>query len=169
MQPISVEVQPHIRNTGQQGTGLLHYFDKDFQRTWSIIREGVVESKKPQFHHLSTRWNPATTKLYYSTRTSTSVLINQFLLNPSDFPEELSCTEDEVLELLDCNKSTGPDDISARVLKATASSIAPSLARLFNLSLTSGCFPDSWKLVRVVPIPKSTDSSSPSNYRPISL
>ena len=97
-----------------------------------------------------------------------------FYLNPSDFPEECLtlCTEEEVLELLsdlDCNKSTGPDDISARMLKATASSIAPSLARLFNLSLTSGCFPDSWKLARVVPIPKSTNSSSPSNYRPISI
>ena len=30
-------------------------------------------------------------------------------------------------------------------------------------------FPDAWKLARVVPVPKSTDVSMPSNYRPISI
>ena len=93
-------------------------------------------------------------------------------LYPSNLPEELQCTEEDVFELitnLDGNKSTGPDDISAKMLKGTASSVTLSLTRLFNLSLTSGCFPDAWKLARVVPVPKSTDMSKPSNYRPISI
>ena len=47
--------------------------------------------------------------------------------------------------------------------------ITPGLTRLFNLSLTTGCFPDDWKLARVVPVPKSSDHSSPSNYQPISI
>ena len=93
-------------------------------------------------------------------------------LNPFYFPEELQCTEEDVFDLLaelDCSKSTGPDDISAKMLKGTATSITPSLTRLFNLSLTKGCFPDAWKLARVVPVPKSTHMLSPSNYRPISI
>ena len=53
---------------------------------------------------------------------------------------------------LDVSKSTGIDGISARMLKATALSIAPSLTKLFNLSTTSGSLPDSWKVARIVPI-----------------
>ena len=93
-------------------------------------------------------------------------------VNPSSFPTELLCTEDDIFNLiaeLDCSKSTGPDDISAKMLKGTATSAASSLTHLFNLSLTTGRFPDAWKLARVVPVPKATDLSMPSNYRPISI
>ena len=55
------------------------------------------------------------------------------------------------------------------MLKETARSIAPSIAKLFNQSITSGKFPNLWKRARVIPIPKSTDIHSPSGYRPISL
>ena len=65
---------------------------------------------------------------------------HQPYLDPSTYPEDLLCTEDDVLDLisdLDCNKSSGPDDISAKMLKGTATSIAPSLTRLFNLLLST--------------------------------
>ena len=44
-----------------------------------------------------------------------------------------------------------------------------SLAKLFSLSLSSGKFPVLWKSASIVPIPKSTSKSNPSDYRPISL
>ena len=87
-------------------------------------------------------------------------------------PEELLCSVEEVqwlLNTLDTTKSNGPDGVSARMLKATASSIAPSVTKLFNLSIQSGCFPVLWKMSNVVPVPKSDDHSNPSKYRPISL
>ena len=93
-------------------------------------------------------------------------------LDPVNFPEDLLCTEDVTIELitkLEISKATGPDNISARMLKETATSIASSLTKLFNLSLSSGHLPSAWKLARVVPVPKSSDLSSPSNYRPISI
>ena len=37
------------------------------------------------------------------------------------------------------------------------------------MSLTTGKFPTSWKSASIVPIPKSTNKSNPSDYRPISL
>ena len=86
--------------------------------------------------------------------------------------EEFYCTTDEVehmLRNLDCAKACGPDKISARMLKSTASSIAPSITVLFNCSIRCGKLPDQWKLSMVVPIPKSTKMSEPSNYRLISL
>ena len=55
------------------------------------------------------------------------------------------------------------------MLKKTALSITPAVTKLFNVSLTSGGLLSEWKTARVTPIPKSGDSSNPSNYRPISL
>ena len=82
--------------------------------------------------------------------------------------EDILCTVEEVeqyLLTLDVSKANGPDGISARMLKETATSIAPSVTNLFNLSLKSGCFPTLWKLSHIVPIPKSNDHTNPSNYR----
>ena len=64
--------------------------------------------------------------------------------NPIDLPPELLCTEDKVLELLcalDTSKANGPDNISAKMLKSTAVSIAPVLTKLLNLSITTGKLP----------------------------
>ena len=47
--------------------------------------------------------------------------------NSQECPDELLCTEEEVLKLLlslDVTKSSGPDGISANMLKATAITIA---------------------------------------------
>ena len=54
-------------------------------------------------------------------------------------------------------------------LKHTAASIAPSVTKLFNLSIKSGRVPRAWKVSTVVPIAKSARSHSSDNYRPISL
>ena len=60
--------------------------------------------------------------------------------------------------------STGSDGISPKMLKSTSLSIAPSLCRLFNLSISTGTFPTSWKLGRITPILKGTNKSLPSGY-----
>ena len=93
-------------------------------------------------------------------------------LCPSDCPTDLLCTVGEVWHLLhklDVAKSSGPDGISARMLKSTAHSIAPSLTQLFNLSLQSGTVPRDCNTSSIVPIPKDRDRATPTNYRPMSL
>lgn len=90
----------------------------------------------------------------------------------NECPAELLCTVEQVqclLGSLDTTKATGPDGVSATMLKHTALFIAPSVTKLFNLSISSGQVPTDWKRSTVVPIPKSSDRSSPTNYRPISL
>ena len=86
--------------------------------------------------------------------------------------EDLLCTTEEVLsyiQTLDATKASGPDGISIRMLKHTATSIAPSLAKLFNISIKLGRFPTCWKTSSVVPVPKSSKHNEVANYRPISL
>ena len=90
----------------------------------------------------------------------------------AECPEELLCTEDEVLEMLlalDTTKANGPDGISGTMLKYTATSIAPVLTKLFNLSIKTGTVPTAWKISTVVPIPKGKAGPDLTNYRPISL
>ena len=92
---------------------------------------------------------------------------------PPDFVlDGFECSEDEVFKLLatiDISKANGPDDISGRMLKETALGITPAITRIFNLSLQTGTLPMEWKTARVSPIPKSSETSDPANYRPISL
>ena len=74
-----------------------------------------------------------------------------------------------LLSSLDCNKANGHDNISARMLKATALSITSAVTKLFNISISLGEIPNEWKMARVSPIPKGTTSPDPAKYRPISL
>ena len=86
--------------------------------------------------------------------------------------QEIRTTSEEVLDILksiNANKATGPDGISPRMLKEAATSIAPSLANIINLSLEKCIFPKIWKQANIIPIHKKNDRHLPTNYRPISL
>ena len=81
-------------------------------------------------------------------------------------------TESEVanvLKSLDPNKACGPGGIPNRLLQNVSTEIAPSLCKLFNLSLSQGVVPSEWKLANLSPILKTDDPTLSSNYRPISL
>ena len=68
---------------------------------------------------------------------------------------ELTLTVSEVqsvLEALDATKATRSVKFPAKLLKETASVIAPSLCKLFNKSLSAGSFPQNWKEAHVVPV-----------------
>ena len=75
----------------------------------------------------------------------------------------------DVLSNLNVTKACGPDLISPRLLKESASVISKPLTTIFNRSLQQGYFPAPWKEANVTQIYKKEDISSPSNYRPISL
>ena len=80
--------------------------------------------------------------------------------------------EDEVLQCLrglSIKKATGVDGISAYLLKSVAPEVAPSLAKIFNISISSGEIPNEWKKAIVTPVPKSRSAKLPSDYRPISV
>ena len=66
----------------------------------------------------------------------------------------------------DSSKSTGTDGITPKILKY---STARLLSNLFNLSISTGTFSSAWKVGRITPIPKGTNNSHPSGYRPISV
>ncbi len=80
----------------------------------------------------------------YSEPQLTDPPARDYVEDDATHPDHLLCTTQEIEHLLkglDVSKATGPDGISARMLKATSESIAPSLTSIFNLSITKGHFP----------------------------
>jgi hypothetical protein len=59
--------------------------------------------------------------------------------------------------------------ISIKLLKPITEIIAPIITHIINFSLTTGTFPSSWKYAFILPIPKKTNASVLSDYRPISI
>jgi hypothetical protein len=72
-----------------------------------------------------------------------------------------------ILNSLDTNKATGPNEIPARLLKNTAAIVAPSLCKLFNKSLQHAMVPRDWKLANVVLVYQKNNREHAENYRPI--
>ena len=66
-------------------------------------------------------------------------------------------------------KSSGPDEISPRILKMSLPYIVSSLTYIYNLCIEQNTFPAEWKIAKVIPLPKTKDHSDVNNYRPISL
>ena len=70
---------------------------------------------------------------------------------------------------LDPRKAVGPDGVPPIVLKNCASVLAPCLAKLFSLCLSTSTFPSCWKYAHIQPVPKKGDCSNSSNSHPIAL
>ena len=66
-------------------------------------------------------------------------------------------------------KSSGPDRISATILKDAKNFIAKPLTLIFNESIISGVFPNIWKLASTTPIFKLGSKNDVNNHRPFQL
>ena len=69
----------------------------------------------------------------------------------------------KLMRNLQPHKTTGPDNVPARLLKETSEDIAPALILLFQASINQRKVRQDWKYALVFPIFKL------SNYRPASI
>ena len=63
----------------------------------------------------------------------------------------------------------GSDGIASHFINFAFPILLQSLCSIFNSSINTGKFPDSWKTARVAPTFKSGERDDWSNYRPISV
>ncbi|KAK1787220.1 hypothetical protein P4O66_017078, partial [Electrophorus voltai] len=98
--------------------------------------------------------------------------INGTCAEPTIEQRPLIITESDVRRVfkrVNTRKAAGPDSICGRVLKVCADQLAPVFTDIFNLSLTLGIVPSSFKRSTIVPVPKKPQPSDLNDYRPVAL
>ena len=78
-------------------------------------------------------------------------------------------TVTKYLKQLHEDKATGPDLLSARVLKHCADELGLPVAKLTRRILNSGCWPEAWRAHWIVPLYKKKAVWDPNNYRGVHL
>ena len=76
---------------------------------------------------------------------------------------------EKIIHSFPCKNSCGYDEISVKILKASALFISSPLCRIINTSLNSGVFPSRLKYSIVTPLHRKGDKYNVANYRPISI
>ena len=96
-----------------------------------------------------------------------------FLTNPLEESFVIyQCDHKEVeiiINSLNPKKETGPNSIPTDILLMLKKEISYPLSQIFNLSLSTGVYPDIFKIAKAIPIFKKGSQLCTSNYRPISL
>ena len=88
---------------------------------------------------------------------------------PDEYVIDLTTTL-QALRKVKTNKTTGPDNVPAWILKNNANILAGPLTAIFNSSLREGIIPDTWKSANVIPVPKvNPPNTIEKDVRPISL
>ena len=75
----------------------------------------------------------------------------------------------KLLKNLDASKATGPDEISARLLKEFATEFGSVLTDIFNKSIKQCEVPKDWKQTNVITVFNKGEKYLASNYRLVSL
>lgn len=141
------------------------------RRWWHTTKLLMGQNKQSQYPPIHTNGNEISDPTekadlfnnYFSSQTS---LDDSNTSLPDTYP---SFEEDELQSIIvtpgdiydhirgiNVNKAMGPDGISPKMLKEAGYSICLPLARLFNLSLSTGVVPLMWKKAHVIPIYKKT-------------
>ncbi|XP_057295684.1 uncharacterized protein LOC130624132 [Hydractinia symbiolongicarpus] len=121
-----------------------------FNSYFSSIADKLRKSIPPSFKHFSS---------YLKNPTANSIFFR-----PTNDLEVLDC-----ISLFDKKKSTGPFSIPYQVLLPTKKLFAVPIAKLINLSFSTGIYPSSLKIAKVIPVYKKGSNVELCNYRPISL
>ena len=75
----------------------------------------------------------------------------------------------KILSKVNVKKSTGCDQLPARMIKAADSSLCSTLTNLINSSLHDCSYPNDMKKAEISPLFKKKDDMSKENYRPVSI
>ena len=94
-----------------------------------------------------------------------------FLTNslPNSFVIRDKLEVEHLISSLNKRKSVGPNSIPTDILVMLKPDISITLSKNFNLSLSTGVFPNKLKISKTIPVFKKGDHHLTSNYRPISL
>ncbi|KAK1806971.1 hypothetical protein P4O66_005464, partial [Electrophorus voltai] len=116
--------------------------------------------------------NASSTNANSASANGTFGAANSACAEPTIEQRPLIITENDVRRVfkrVNTRKAVGPDSICGRVLKACADQLALVFTDIFNLSLTLGIIPSSFKRSTIVPVPKKPRPSDLNDYRPVAF
>jgi hypothetical protein len=168
----------------------LHRVKKNPKKTWELINDALNRPKMlPKIDKLKcnartitepTEIANAFNEFFSEASVKIANSVNPTNIEPERFLNDALAPEFQlvrtsqaeianIIQAFKCKMSTDIDGVSTNLLKAVASEISFPLSHIFNLSLSSGIFPDALKCIRVVPVHKQGDKENCDNYRPIAL
>ena len=120
---------------------------------WIILHLGIIQrsfkTSKKQEEKIKLNFTSSNTEEYNS------------LFNITELKDAIAVSKDT---------TTGPDDIHYQMLKHLPETALDTLLHNFNGIWTIGVFPESWRLAKIIPIPKpGKDHAEPTIYRPTAL
>jgi hypothetical protein len=164
---------------------------KNSKRTWQLLKEAAnLNNPRSSIEKIDKNGTILTDPVDIANEfndffTSIGVKISETVkpthIKPEDYMpvlqniQELDLGTTNQVHVCDIIKSLQPknsmdiDGISTKLLKYLAIELSWPLAHIFNLSLTTGIFPDRLKSSRTVPIFKAGRNDLCDNYRPIAL
>ena len=170
----------------------------DGEKIWRVIREATNTKPKPTISpdFIRVKTSDGTIKKIQNKTEIANEMNRQFCQMGANLADNLKHTETSFSEYLpmpnpnheriilhptneievekeaqdlDVSKAQGFFDISPKIMKWSASLLAPFLTKLFNMCLLGGIYPDSLKIAHVKPIFKGGNKNDNSLYRPISI
>lgn len=80
-------------------------------------------------------------------------------------------TEEQINRVISKIKSAamGPDCINIKMINLVTPCLTPHITFIVNHCLSFGVFPEAWKQADIIPVPKVSNPSELSHYRPISI
>ena len=170
-------------------------YKNDMKKTWKTVNETLNRNKKNSnvasiFYHngnvLSNAKDIANAFNVYFANIGKNLAseIEQNITDNADYTQYVStpltetklqfkCITDNdtqrAIDKLENKSSSGHDGISNKLLKLLKIELSKSLTLIINQMITTGIFPDSFKISKITPLFKKGDVSMLSNYRPISL
>jgi hypothetical protein len=163
---------------------------KNPKRTWELINDALNRpSMLPKVDKLNINNNCITepkqianafNKFFSEAGVNIANSVNPTNLTPENFLNETVAPELQlgltspaevanIIKAFQTKNSSDIDGVSIKLLKSVAVEISFPLSHIFNLSLSTGVFPEALKRSRVVPVHKQGSKDNCDNYRPIAL
>ena len=121
------------------------------------------------FNNFFANVGPTIDKEIPKTPISPLSFLRNLVFNDFTFKETTISEVMTIVLKLDVTKSSGPSMVPINILRISAPILVPHLVKIFNLSFSTGIFPNLMKLAKVIPIFKAGSKFLVNNYRPISL
>ena len=166
-------------------------FSKDIRATWETVKEALGTSNKKTkisnifqirnqkvdninsitdgFNEFFSKVGEELASRIHSSNINFSEFLGERIVVDFIFAPLTPQTLMNIASQMKPKTSQGPDYLSSKLLKDIIPIIIDPLCHISNLSLHTGYIPDRFKLAKVIPVFKSGDKTTFSNYRPISL